>query len=56
MEDRSDASKARTHPSTVSTGDVERPASRNLDQDNKMESKPTGVDTSTSGPGALDRR
>lgn len=54
LEDRSDASKAKIPNS--SEFEVKRNATRNLDRDVQMESKPTGVDTSTSGPGTLDRR
>ena len=56
LEDRSEASKAKNMPGTTAAGDVERPATRNLDRDVKMESRPTGVDTPTSGPGSRDER
>jgi hypothetical protein len=54
LEDRSDASKAKTPNS--SGVEVKRNATRNLDRDVQMDSKPTGVETSTSGPGAQDQR
>jgi hypothetical protein len=54
LEDRSDASKPRA-PSSNGV-EVKRNATRNLDRDVQMDSKPTGVETSTSGPEVQDQR